>query len=267
MISRSRCLCAAAFVLAISCLGSGGKAWAGAGVGTDAGANLFATPGPLFAPKPLSQDWNTSPAGPSSKRFQAIGYSALLPGLAQWKLGHRHRAVGFWVAEAAFWTGFVTYRTQGSLREDSYLEMATLFAGVDDAESRDDDYLRRIASWPSSDLFDDLIVRRNARLFSGDDPEARAAYFEDNRIAGQDQWSWSSSAARERFSDKRSDSKTSYKRSRNMIGLAVANRVVAMIDAVVLSNQESDSAYHLRMEPVRSGEHWEGRLSLSRSYR
>ena len=33
-----------------------------------------------------------------------------------------------------------------------------------------------------------------------------------------------------RYRDKRNDSKASFKRSRNMVGLAIANRIVAMID-------------------------------------
>jgi len=214
----------------------------------------------------LAQEWADPSTGPRSESFKAIGYSALLPGLAQWNLGHRNRALGFWIAEAAFWTGFATYRVQGTIREDSYLEMATLHAGVTDVDSRDDDYLRRLSSWPSSDLYDDLIVRRDARTFSGDDPAARAAYFEENRIPVEDRWDWRSSADRERFDDKRGESKSAFKRSRNMIGLAVANRVVAMIDAVVLSNRNSDSAYRLQMEPRHNGEDWEGRLSLSRRY-
>lgn len=202
---------------------------------------------------------STGPA--RNPHLQSIGLSILLPGLAQYKMGHTWRAAGYFAAEAACWTAFGVYRVQGSNREDSYHQMAELFAGVQNPGSKDDDYYKTIAGWPSSELYNEIVVRRNARQAHGDDLAAREAYYESNRIQGDEAWSWVSEAARERYRDKRNDAQRSFKNSRNMIGLAVANRVVAMIDAVLLERRHSN----LRVELVPDRESQGARISISRA--
>lgn len=193
--------------------------------------------------------------------LRSIGLSILLPGLAQYQMGHTLRATGYFAAEAAFWSAFAAYRVQGSNREDSYHQMAELFAGVQDPGSRDDEYYKTIAGWPSSELYNEIVVRREARQEHGDDLAAREAYYESNKIQGDEAWSWVSDAARERYRDKRNDAQRSFKNSRNMIGLAVANRLVSMIDAVLLERRHS--SLRLELAPDRASQG--ARISISRA--
>lgn len=209
----------------------------------------------------MAGDGAASTGGGGNPHLKSIGLSILLPGLAQYRMGHKLRATGYFAAEAACWTAFTTYRIQGANREDSYRQMAELFAGVQDPDSRGDEYFKTIAGWPSSELYNEIVVRRDARAEHGDDLEARAAYYESNKIQGVEEWSWDSEAARSRYRDKRNDAQRSFKNSRNMIGLAVANRVVAMIDAVLLERRHSNMRVELVPDPMNRG----ARISISRA--
>ncbi len=194
-------------------------------------------------------------ASSSSPNRKAILYSILLPGLAHYDLGHKTRGTGFMVAELAFWTGFAVYRVQGENREESYVEMAELFAGLPADAKSDDDFYKLIAGWPSSDLYNEIIVRREARIAHPDDPAAREEYFMSNQLTGAETWDWQSNAARLRYREKRNEAQSSFKQSRNMVGLAVANRLVSMIDAVLLSNRLRNSSYGFEIGPdFRDGE-------------
>ena len=93
--------------------------------------------------------------------------------------------------------------------------------------------LPRSGSYFSSDEWDDEI-RRDARSRYPDDLAGRDAYFEQNRMRDDQRWEWSSSAERDRYQDKRGDALSARKRSEYMLGLAVANRLLAAVDAMRL---------------------------------
>jgi len=217
-------------------------------------------PGTALGWSQMAGDDTSSASAVRSRNLKSIGLSVLLPGLAQYQMGHKLRAAAYFTAEAALWSAFAGYRIQGSQREDSYIQMAELFAGVDDAHRLSDEYYKLLAGWPSSDLYNEIVVRREARTRHGDDLEERAAYYEENKIQGDEMWTWVSNAARERYQVKRSDAKRSYKYSRNMIGLAVANRVVAMIDAVLLERKQANLRVELAPDPRARG----ARFAVSR---
>lgn len=209
----------------------------------------------------MAGDADASGSAARNPHLQSIGLSILLPGLAQYRMGHKLRASAYFAAEAACWSAFTTFRIQGSNREDSYQQMAELFAGVQNAGSRNEDYYEAIGGWPSSELYNEIVVRREAREEHGDDLAAREAYYESNKIQGDEEWTWVSEAARFRYRDKRSDAERAFKNSRNMIGLAVANRVVAMIDAVLLERRHSSLRVELVPDPGSRG----ARVSISRA--
>lgn len=216
----------------------------------------------LLPQAPLSQraGGEALSTGTRNRHLSSIGLSLLLPGSAQLKSGRTGRGLLFLGAEGAIWTAFAAFRVQGGLRRDSYLEMAQLFAGVEHPEGRDDDYYRLLGLISSSDVYD-IVVRSDARRFYPDDLEAREAYVAEHRIQGDRAWQWESDAARERYRAKRNDSQSAFRASRNMIGLAVVNRLAAMFDAV-LSEREGGSATHLRLVP--GGERGVACLALSR---
>lgn len=164
-------------------------------------------------------------------RLKVLGATLLVPGWGHRMLGQNTRATAFMSAEGAIWIGFGAFRLQGEVRKDRYVEMAELFAGVPEAEGRSDEYYRRLGDYRSAEIYDDE-VRRDARARYGDDLAARAAYFERYRVPDDQWWEWDSSAEWRRYRDKRSDSLRSFKRSQYLVGVAVANRLVAAVDAM-----------------------------------
>lgn len=166
-------------------------------------------------------------------RLEVLGLSLLLPGLGHRALGHSTRTQILMTVEGGLWTAFGGFRLQGGIRKDRYADMAEIFAGVPNAHGRADEYYRRIGSYRSSEEYNDEI-RREARARCGDDLQARADYFERHKVPDDEVWNWTSSAAWERYRHKRSASLLSYKRSRNMIGLALANRLLAAVDGLRL---------------------------------
>ena len=211
----------------------------------------------------IGGDLSAAPSSLGHNR-SAILTSLLLPGLAQYRMGEKERGLAFMTLEAALWTSFVAFRIQGENREDSYIEMAELFAGIAPDAPRNEDFYTSVANWPSSDLYNEIVVRRLARTQAGDDIEARELYYEENRIQGNETWAWTSEVARNDYRAKRTEAQRSFKRSSNMIGVAVANRVVAMIDAVLLSNRLHGSAYGLEVTQSRDGSDLVARIGLRR---
>ena len=190
----------------------------------------------------------------SPGRLEVLGLSLLLPGLGHRALGYTDRATAFMAADGVIWAGFVTLQVQGSLRKDGYVELAEIDAGVEKAEGRSDEYYRLLGSYSSSELYDDEI-RRDARAQYPDDLQARSDYFDSNRIPDDRRWEWESSAAWERYRDKRGDSLESYKRADYMLMLAVANRLLAAVDALRLAHnqgQEPALGLYLEAEPFDS---------------
>ncbi|MFB3909137.1 MAG: hypothetical protein ACE15D_12120 [Candidatus Eisenbacteria bacterium] len=170
-------------------------------------------------------------------RLKVLGLSLLVPGLGHRALGRETRGAIFLGTEAGIWGGFGVFEVQSHLRKDSYIEMAELFAGVKDASGHSDEYYRQLGRYPSSDWVDDE-VRRDARALYPDDLPAREDYYQRHRVPEDQRWSWSSTAEWDRYRAKRSDSQQASKRANYMLGIAVANRLVAAIDAVRIANNQ-----------------------------
>lgn len=167
----------------------------------------------------------------SPGRLKVLGASLLVPGWGHAMLGQNKRATAFMAVDGAIWVGFGAFRLQGEIRKDRYIEIAELFAGVAEADGRSDEYYRRIGDFRSAEIYDDE-VRRDARARHGDDLQARDDYFRRYRVPDDQAWEWRSTADWRRYRDKRSDSLRSFKRSQYLIGVAVANRLVAAVDAM-----------------------------------
>lgn len=181
------------------------------------------------------------------ENLRVIGLSLLLPGLAQLRQGQRAKGTAFLAAEAVFWGGALAGRLQGNERRDSSYEMLEIYAGVSDPRGRTSDYYRLVGILPSSDIWDDEIVRRDARRLYPDDLEARERYYEANRTPRDRAWTWESDAARDRYREKRSESQRAYRRSRNFVGLLLGNRMLAMVDAVL--HRDMGEHTELKLEP------------------
>lgn len=183
------------------------------------------------------------------ERLKILGLSLLLPGLGHMSLGHNHRATAYMSAEAALWTAAVVFQVQGHIRKDSYVEYAEIHAGIADAANRSSDYYRRIGRYPNTDIYHDEI-RRDARARYRDDLEARAKYFARNRVPDDQVWSWDSYDARQRYRKKRSDSNAAFKRAGYMVGVGLANRLLAAVDVMRLAHKrQKGTAVNLSIRP------------------
>jgi hypothetical protein len=202
--------------------------------------------GPARAPPPGAERSERD----RRENAKRIGLSLLLPGAAQLRMGEGRRAAAFLVTEAATWTAWAVFRTQGSQRRHSYIEMAELQAGVSHAGGRDDAYYQLLGNWSSSNAYDQVVVRREARDRYQNDLPGRAAYFEANRTPADRAWRWESQAEWDRYRAKRNDSRQAYRSARMMLGLAAANRLVAMVDASLLAGRhQRDTGLRLRVAP------------------
>jgi len=170
--------------------------------------------------------WGAAPGRDKSLR-KALLLSMVVPGAGEAYLGYTGRAKAMFVSEAGVWTGLALFRVQGRMREDSYKEMAHLFAGA--PSGADDYYYKAIAYYLSSEEYN-VDVLRDARLRYPDDREAQLAYFEQGSYFGDRAWEWDSLEKMEAYDRARTLSRESYRRATLTTGFAVLNRMISMID-------------------------------------
>ena len=193
----------------------------------------------------------TGDGGPS--RSKALLLSTLLPGAGQYYVGKTTRAKVFFVAEAAIWTSFIVFQVQGHLRQDSYIEYAGLMAGVD-AEDKPEDFYRALGQYMRSDPGPGSYnedVRREARALYPYDEAAQERYLQENGYFGEDAWEWESVEDQARYKSLRKKSLFSFEKATYMLGLAVANRVIAAMDAtrsVAKSSEQRGQSQGFRLE-------------------
>lgn len=187
----------------------------------------------LLGAAPLARD-----AEAKQSRAKAILYSLVLPGAGHWYMGRTTRAQIFGAAELGVWSTFAALRVQGHLRKQDYIEMAEVLAGVGDAHDRPDDYYRSLSFYQSSDEYNEIEVKAYARYLYPDDRAARDRYIRENLITGDAAWNWSSEEWWRSYRVRRSDSQLAYRRSRQVLAVALLNRLVAAVDAARLSTRE-----------------------------
>jgi hypothetical protein len=171
-------------------------------------------------------------------RIRAIMYSLVVPGAGHWYMGRTTRAQVFAAAEVGVWTTYTTLRIQGHNRKEDYIEMAEVMAGVGDAHDRPDDYYRSLSFYQSSDDYNMIEVKAYARYIYPDDRAARDAYIQENLITGDATWKWTSEDWWRAYRLRRADSQSSYRTSRQVMAVALLNRLVAAVDAARLSVKE-----------------------------
>ncbi len=150
--------------------------------------------------------------------FRAALYSALLPGGGQYYLGNRKKARYFFAAEALTWIGYISFHSYGNWRKDDYIRHASIYASAD-IEGRGDEFADLVGFYSSIDDYN-----RAGRVTDPDRP-----YLADTP---ENHWQWESDEAQLVFRDLKNSSRESYRRSDLMIGIAVVDRLVSLIDAV-----------------------------------
>ena len=189
----------------------------------------------------------------SPSKSKALLLSTVLPGAGQYYAGRTTRAKVFFLAEAAIWTGFVVFQVQGHLRQDSYIEYAELTAGVD-AEDKPEEFYRALGQYMRSDPGPSSYnedIRREARALYPDDRQAQERYLQENGYFGGDAWEWQSAEDQAHYKSLRKKSLFSFEKATYMLGLAVANRVIAAMDAarsVAKSSKQRDQSQGFRLE-------------------
>jgi hypothetical protein len=166
-------------------------------------------------------------------------YSLLLPGLGQQMAGSEQRARVYYGVEAAIWTAWVVNGLEGRARKNRFIEYAQVVGGVGAADETDE-YWRTVALFDRSDPgagSANEYVRRLARALYPGDRAAQDKYLEEKGYFGDRAWDWQSADNLERYRHLRSQSLDSYHRAQYSIGLAIAHRLISMVDAVRLAGK------------------------------
>ena len=164
-----------------------------------------------------SVDWGKARTGKVSTLKAAV-YSMLLPGMGEYYIGNRGKAKYFFGVEAAAWIGFIAYRTYGGWRKDDVIDYAAVHANAS-LEGKDDEFLDFVGFYDDIDQYNSF-----GRVFDDERP-----YLEDN---ADNHWRWQSDDDQAAYRHLKNQSREAYRRANFMIGLAVVNRIMSVIDAV-----------------------------------
>ena len=109
--------------------------------------------------------------------------SLTVPGWGQVTTGHMGAAKTFYLIETGIWVSFAAFEFQQSMRMESSVRTAQLFAGID-LHGRSDEYRRIVGSYPNSDEYNRLVVYRDAANLYFNDPAAYRAYIAAHEVTG-----------------------------------------------------------------------------------
>ncbi len=154
-------------------------------------------------------------------RAKNASWSLVIPGWSQLRSGHKYRGAFFLTAEAAIWTSYIIFQSQGSSREGSYQDYAQNFAGVSSGD-RDDDYWRSLGAYRSDGEYNEDRLRD---LRAGIDPEGP-------EYGANDAWLWQSEQRFDEYNALRRDSNSAYDNADLILVFALVNRLVSFVDAM-----------------------------------
>lgn len=175
------------------------------------------------------------------ERARILLRSLTVPGWGQATLGHRRSATVFAIAEAGVWGAFSAFRIQEQLRTESYQLTARLDAGID-LKGRDEEFLRIVGAFASSDEYNLLVVSRDAAniyLQDVNDPDIAGyrAYIAQHSLGGSNAWSWSGIEGFRRYGAQRKNAQRAALRANTALGIAIANRIVSALHAMRIAGQ------------------------------
>ncbi len=150
--------------------------------------------------------------------FKAGLLSALIPGGGEYYLGHRKKARYFFAAEALTWVGFISFRTYGNWKEDDFIRYAATHANAQ-LKDKDDEFRDLVG------FYDDIDQYNSAgRIFDPDRP-----YLED---IPANHWRWKAEEDKDSYRELKNRSREAFRRADFMLGAALVNRVISIVDAV-----------------------------------
>lgn len=148
-------------------------------------------------------------------------WSLLVPGWSQFRAGHKTRGFIFSGIEAAVWTSYIVFQTQAHQRQNAYEDYAVQFAQVQGTD-RDDDYWRAVASYRTSDEYNE-VIRRDQR--AGTDPDG-------GEYTGEFAWRWQNERRFDDYQELRRSSNEAFDRATLVTLFALINRAAAFVDAL-----------------------------------
>lgn len=187
------------------------------------------------------------------ERAQALLRSMTVPGWGQATLGHRTAGAVFAVAETGVWGSFIAFRIQEALRRDAAARTAQLFAGID-LRGRDEEFLRIVGAFASSDEYNRLVVMRDAANLYYNNPTAYRDYIAKNSLSGGNAWEWQDEASFLRYGSQRKDSQRAALRANTALALAIANRLLSILHvARIAGTRPAPGAHTWNFEVVPAG--------------
>ena len=145
-------------------------------------------------------------------------YSALLPGLGEYKLGHKTKAKIFFSAETVGWLSFAAFKVYGNWKEDDMISFASERANAN-LSGKNDLYLDMVGFYSNLDEYNALgRVSDRDREFYPNTPEYH--------------WQWTSIDDQQAYRDLKNSMRSADKKSDFVITLLIVNRIVSVIDAV-----------------------------------
>jgi len=167
-----------------------------------------------------TENWSDRGIEGNTKKSTAKAaiYSAILPGWGEYYVGHKSKARFFFTVEALSWISYAAFTTYGHWKKDDLIRFANEHAGAD-LWGKDDDFLDMVG------FYDDIYEYNSlGRAF---DPHR--TYLEDNTT---NHWRWQSLNDQRIYRHLKNQSREAFRKADFMIGLAILNRVVSVIDAV-----------------------------------
>jgi TM2 domain-containing membrane protein YozV len=160
----------------------------------------------------------TSPKAGRKSLLRAALFSAIVPGAGQYYLGNRRTARCFFVAEAVTWVAYLSFHTYGDWRKDDYINYAAVHANAQ-LEGKNEEYLSWVGFYSNIREFNTL----------GRVSDTYRPYLEDTPA---NHWEWQTTADQRMYRDLRNGSKEAYRRADFMIGAAIVDRIISVIDAI-----------------------------------
>ena len=200
---------------------------------------------------PLAGETPGLPLGP--ERARILLRSLTVPGWGQATLGRRGSAKVFAIAEAGVWGAFTAFRLQEVMRTQNYQRTARQAAGID-LSGRDEEFLRIVGAFASSDEYNLLVVSRDAAnqyLADTSNPDIAGyrAYIAEHSLSGKDVWLWQAEGDFRRYGSQRKDAQRAALRANTALGIAIANRIVSALHAMRSAGQPQRPPGHsLRLE-------------------
>jgi hypothetical protein len=186
------------------------------------------------SPKPATETEfakaKTEPPTGHKSVMKAALLSALLPGAGEYYVGNRGKARYFFTVEALSWAGCIAYRTYGHWKKEDYMRYAKTHANAN-LEGKSEEFRDMVGFYHSIDDYNSL-----GRVY---DPQRPYLY-----DTPENHWRWQNDADQATYRDLKNRSREAYRRGKFMVGIAVANRIISVLDAIRDTRRANRSLEH-----------------------